>query len=161
MKNKIKKFFDENDQDEEVISTYEEPKRKIDEMLFHGSGAFSEVMWKIVMRRLDEGHSILCGLQQGGDKKEQKQGEEWIKDVIRDVLASFGYSDAGLKFRKLPYLKRKRPTLNDLSLKHELDTFYKDKIGGPNGDHWIKYKNREEFQRFRAWLDNKNYDEDI
>lgn len=160
MRKKIKSFFDEDELNEEInekINHYERPKRKIDEMLFHGSGALSQIMWKVVLQRLDEGHATLCGLQQGGDKKEQKEGDEIIKDVLRDILASFGYS-TNVNFRKVPYkYKHKKYNLNQLTLQHELETNFKNKIAC-GSDKWLNRKDKESFDRITYWLNNKDYD---
>lgn len=150
-KKKIQQFFDEDDL---VKVPYEPPQRKINQVLFHGSGAFSQVMWKVVLQRLHEGHSLLSGLQQGDD---DPNTEEYIKDVIRDILASFGYSDTGLQYRKLPQTNRKKPTLNQLTLEEQMMKFYDNKIGGPNGDKWIDRKEEEKFNRFMSFLDDKDY----
>ena len=80
--------------------------RKFDSMLFHGNGHNGSVqLMETITKRLDYGHMHLCGLQQGVDteSREYKEGFDSIKDVCRDVLASFGISDEGLKWENLPY----------------------------------------------------------
>ena len=108
LKKKAKNFFDEEDLEQKL--THKKPGRKFNRMLFHGSGIHSVIMYEALKERLDYGHMILSGLQQGVriNTAEYKEGEQEIKDVIRDILASFGYYDTGLKYRKTPYLKLKK-----------------------------------------------------
>lgn len=79
--------------------------RKFDGMLFHGMGEDSAILQDVLINRLIAGHNYFGGMQQGVciHSPEYKRGEEFIKDVCRDILASFGFSDEGLKWEKLPY----------------------------------------------------------
>jgi hypothetical protein len=80
-------------------------KRKFDSTLFHGNGDYSEAEYYLLQQRLEYGHSLSSGLQQGivVSSPEYKEGMEEIKDVCRDILASFGFTDKGLEWEKAPY----------------------------------------------------------
>lgn len=77
-------------------------------MLFHGNGRHSAKELERLITRLKSGHEMLSGMQQGvpTDSPEYKEGEEHIKNVCRDILASFGFDDKGIKWEILPYPNR-------------------------------------------------------
>jgi hypothetical protein len=61
--------------------------RYFDSILFCGAGQFSEADCALLRKQLDEGLSILSGIQQGGDQIDE-QGLDSREEVVRDVAAA-------------------------------------------------------------------------
>lgn len=67
--------------------------RKFNHSIFHGDGHKSQMLYDVVVERLEEAHSNLCGLQQGIliNSPEYKSGMNDIQDCIKDIAASLGF----------------------------------------------------------------------
>ena len=79
-------------------------KRKFDSLIFLGNGDESEKMVSILLDRIKYGMSVSSGMQRIPiDSEDYKEDQEDLKNVCIDVLASFGFSDNGLTWEKLPY----------------------------------------------------------
>jgi len=69
-------------------------------------GDESRKLQRQLIKRINVGFSILSGLQQGacsepGEEQMLQDAEDELKDICRDVLASFGYTDKGLKWQEI------------------------------------------------------------
>lgn len=67
--------------------------RKFNHAIFHGDGHKSQMLYDVVVERLEEAHSNLCGLQQGIaiTSPEYKAGMNDIQECIKDIAASLGF----------------------------------------------------------------------
>jgi len=75
--------------------------REFDKVLNMGNGDFSEIGCYRLHRRLEDGFSILSGLQQPDHSSSQKEADlsiverrmsrKELEDVVRDIVTAFGF----------------------------------------------------------------------
>lgn len=101
--------------------------RKFNHAIFHGDGHKSQMLYDVVVERLEEAHSNLCGLQQGVllNSHEYRAGNNDIQDCIKDIAASLGFE---VTLKPIVETKNKNEvSLNWSTYNEEVDKLIKEK----------------------------------